>query len=230
MTSNKQILQTVFALKLEFLGDPLIKHNSYITQFSKEDESTVDLEIKRLSAKGVLTKCEHETGEYISPIFIRQKLDGSCRLKWLMLNLQNLNEDMPYIYFKMETLQSVLSLITPGSYLASLDLKDAFYSVPIHPDYTKFLKFIWKNQLYRFLLLSNDLCCTPRKFMKLPIATLRLDFHIIAIYIDDLINVGLTFGECAENVITSIKHLRFFIQPWALSSNQTNLYSYQNRK
>ena len=118
MTSNKEILQTVLALKLEFLGDPLIKHNSYIPQFSKEDESAVDLEIKRLSAKCVLTKCEHETGEYISPIFIRQKLDGSCRLKWLMLNLKNLNEDMPYIYFKMETLQSVLSLITPGCYLA----------------------------------------------------------------------------------------------------------------
>ena len=43
--------------------------------------------------------------------------------------------------------------------------------------------------------------------MKLPIATLRLDVHIIAIYIDDLINAGLGFDECVENVITSIKFL-----------------------
>ena len=49
---------------------------------------------------------------------------------------------MPYIHFNMETLQSVLSLILPGRYLASLDLKDAYYSVPVHPDHTKFLKFI----------------------------------------------------------------------------------------
>ena len=48
------------------------------------------------------------------------------------------------------------------------------------------------------------------------IATLRLDCHIIAIYIDDLINVGLTFHECVENVIVSIELLNslgFIIHP-----------------
>ena len=105
MISDKDMLQTVLGLKLEFLE---LKHNSYIPQFSKEDESTIDLEIQKLLGKGVITKCEHETGEYISPIFIRQKPDSSCRL---ILNLKSLNEGFPYIRFKMETLQSVLSLL-----------------------------------------------------------------------------------------------------------------------
>ena len=64
--------------------------------------------------------------------------------------------------------------------------------------------------MQKFLVLRNGLCCGPRKFtklMKLPIATLRLDVHIIAIYIDDLINAGLAFDECVGNVITSIKFL-----------------------
>ena len=43
--------------------------------------------------------------------------------------------------------------------------------------------------------------------MKPLIATLRLDCHIIAIYTDDLINVGLTFHECVENVIVLIELL-----------------------
>ena len=80
MTSDREILQTVLGLKLEFLDDPPVKYNSYIPQFSKEDESSIDLEIQKLLAKGVIIKCEHETGEYISPIFIRQKPDSSCRL------------------------------------------------------------------------------------------------------------------------------------------------------
>ena len=67
----------------------------------------------------------------------------------------------------METLHAVLSFITPRCYLASLDLKHANYSVPIHPDHTKFLKFIWKNQLYKFSVLPNGLCYGPRKFTKL---------------------------------------------------------------
>ena len=90
-------------------------------------------------------------------------------------------------------------------------LQDAYYSVPIHPGQTKFLKFIWKNQLYKFLALPNGSCCSPSKFKKLmkrPIATLRLDGHNIVISIDDLINAGLRFDECIENVITSIKVLK----------------------
>ena len=194
-------------MKLEFLGDPLIKHKYYVFQFSKEGESAIDLESQKLLAKGIITKCAHETGKYISPIFVRQKPDGSCRL---ILNLKKLNEDRPYIHFKIETLQSVFSFITPGCYFASLDLKDADYTLPLYPDHTKFLKFIWKNQLYKFLLLPYGLCCgseKPTKETKPPIATLRVDGHIISIHIDDLINVGFTFGECVDNVIASVKLL-----------------------
>ena len=83
--------------------------------------------------------------------------DDSCRL---MINLKNLNEDMPYIHSRMETFQSVLSLIISGCYLAPLELKHACYSLPIRPDHTKILKLILKNQLYKFLVLSNGLLVT----------------------------------------------------------------------
>ena len=74
-----------------------------------------------------------------------------------------------------------------------------------------------ENQLYKFLLLSNGLCCGPRKFTKLMKPPIPLDGrHIIGIYIDDLINIGLTFDECVKNVIVSIKRLNsleFIIHP-----------------
>ena len=120
------------------MGDPPVKHNSSLPQFSKEDEFSINLETQKLLAKGVRTKCEHGTGDYISSIFTRQKPDGSRRL---ILNPSNLNEDMPYIHFKRETLQLVLLLITPGCYFASLDLKYVYYSVPERSDHSKFLKF-----------------------------------------------------------------------------------------
>ena len=129
LTGDKETLQKVLGLKLKFFGDPPAKYSFYIPL--KLEVHFINLEILKLLAKGIITKCEQETGEYISPILTRQKSDGSCRL---ILNLKKLNEDMPYIQFKIETLHSVLLLFTPGSYLASLDLKDAYYSVP----YTQF--------------------------------------------------------------------------------------------
>ena len=63
--------------------------------------------------------------------------------------------------------------------------------------------------------------------MKPPGATLRLDDHIIAIYIDDLINVELKFDECVENVIPSIKRLnsqRFIIEKFIFFPKQEILF------
>ena len=65
---------------------------------------------------------------------------------------------MPYIHFKMEKLQSILVLIIPGSFMASLDLKDTYYSISINPDGTKYLKFSSKGQLFKFPVLPNGLC------------------------------------------------------------------------
>ena len=92
---------------------------------------------------------------------------------------------MSYVHFEMETLLSVLNLITPDCYLASTDLKDAYYSIPIHSNYAKYLKCFWKGQLYKLLVLPNGLFSVSRKFTKLmkpPIAILKRKGHIIAIY------------------------------------------------
>ena len=208
ITEDPEILETVAGLKLDFPEGPPSSSTNYSIGFSKVEENAIDDETKKLLAKQVIVKCLHEEGEYMSPIFVRPKHDGTYRL---MLNLKNLNNTMPYVHFKMGTLQSILNLITPNCYLASIDLKSAYYAVPIHPDYTKYLKFFWKGQLYKFLVLPNGLCSEPRKFIKLmkpPIATLKVAGHIIAIYIDDLINVGLTYKECLDNIEASINLLQ----------------------
>ena len=43
--------------------------------------------------------------------------------------------------------------------------------------------------------------------MKPPIATVRLDGHIISVYIDNLINTAVTLDECFDNIITVAKPL-----------------------
>ena len=74
---------------------------------------------------------------------------------------------MSYVQFKIETHQSVLSLITPGCYLASLDLKDAYYSVPIHSHHTKFVKFIWKKSAVKGFCTSKWSKLWPKYIYKI---------------------------------------------------------------
>ena len=63
-------------------------------------------------------------GEFISTIFLRSKKDGSYRT---ILNLKQFNEFVQYRHFKMDTLDTVIRMMKPGCYMASIDLKDAYY-------------------------------------------------------------------------------------------------------
>ena len=52
----------------------------------------------------------------------------------------------------MDTLDTVTKMIKPGCYMASVDLKDAYYTVPIQKDHQKVLKFEFKGCLYKIYL------------------------------------------------------------------------------
>ena len=49
----------------------------------------------------------------------------------MTLNLKQLNKHIEKHHFKINTVWSAVQLMTPHSFMASLDLKDAYYVVPI---------------------------------------------------------------------------------------------------
>ena len=64
----------------------------------------------------------------------------------------------------MESLHNVLNIIQQNCWMASIDLKDAFYSVGIHPDYKKYFRFIWKNSCFEFQGMPNGYSEAMRSF------------------------------------------------------------------
>ena len=159
-------------MKLEFEESPLQGECSGFE--IPKNQPTIQDEVNKLLEKGVVVECEHEPVEYISPIFLREKTDGTQRL---ILNLKHLNKYLEYKHFKMQTLQTILTLIQPNCYMATIDLKDAYYSVKIDGNDTCFLKFLCNSKLLKFVVLPNGLSPGPRKFTKLtkpPLAILRM--------------------------------------------------------
>ena len=111
----------------------------------------------------------------------------------------------------METLHSIIQLIRPNCYSCSIDLKDAYYSVPVALEHQKFLRFIWRGFLYQYTCFTNELTSAPRKFTKLmkPVLSyLRTLGYINAIYIDDMYLQGSSAEECEENTLASLKLLQ----------------------
>ena len=97
--------------------------------------------------------------------------------------------------------------------MASIDLKDAYCSVPICQEQQKFLKFIWKGKVYIFTCFPNGLALCPRKFTKLmkpAYCYLRQQGHLSVSYIDDSYLQGDDYDDCLSNIIDTIKLLDKF--------------------
>ena len=216
ITTDTEIIDMVTGTTIEFESTPVQSRPSAPKNFSDTEVLVIENEITKLLGKGVIVGAERESGDYLSPIFLRDKKDGSHRL---ILNLKGLNKNITYHHFKMDTLCSVVSLMRPNCFMATIDLKDAYYSVPVCVKHQKFLKFQWKGNYYQFTCFPDGLCCCPRKLTKLikPIhSSLRLQGHIVAGYIDDNYNQGDTYGECLNTVLETVKvmtELGFCVHP-----------------
>ena len=174
-------------------------------QFSKIEHEAIVKEIDKLRQKGVIKIVRHTYDEFVSNIFVRPKKDGDYRM---ILNLENVNECIKYHKFKMSTLKSAVNLITPGCFLATIDWKDAYYSVKIHQKFRKLLRFKFEDVLYEFQVLPNGIASGPRLFTKItkPIfSQLRKWGFINSPYIDDCLIIGDTQVECRENVRKTIE-------------------------
>ena len=55
----------------------------------------------------------------------------------------------------MESINNVLNLIRPNVYKVSINLKDAFFSLPINSTHQKYLKFTF-DHLFQFTCKPNQ--------------------------------------------------------------------------
>ena len=55
----------------------------------------------------------------------------------------------------MENLRNAINLMTPNCFMVSIDLKDAYYSVSVNKNHRKYLRFIWKHQLFQVRGIEN---------------------------------------------------------------------------
>ena len=204
ITSDKEILSNISGVSIELTDTP-IQHSFNVRKFQPHEYPILDGEIAKLLIKGVITKVANAApGQIGSSIFIHPKKDGSHHL---ILNLKQFNTNVAHHHFKMDFIQTIAKLVTPNCFMASLDLKDAYYSLPIRKADRKFLCFMWRGELYEFTCLPNGLASAPRQFtktLKPVLATLHKQGHISVAHIDDCYLQSQTYEQCVGNVIDTI--------------------------
>ena len=108
------------------------------TLLSPIEKTLFQIEIKRLLEKIVLNPVKEAEKGYASSIFLREKKNNQHRLT---LNLKNFSKHLTHKHFKMDTLNTALGMMRKNCYMASIDLTDAYYSVPVATVDQKYLMF-----------------------------------------------------------------------------------------
>ena len=187
LTTDPFIWQIVGGLRIPLINRPHQGQEPVQYPLSQAETLLVGEEISKMLEKGAISEVQPSRDQFVSPLFLVPKKDGSQRP---VINLKKLNQFVEYQHFKMEGLHLLKDLIQPQDYMIKVDLKDAYFSVPVSQEHQKFLRFRWQGKLFQFHCLPFGLGPAPRiftKIMKPIIAFLRRLGVRVIVYLDDMI-------------------------------------------
>ena len=146
---------------------------------------------------------------FYSRLFVVWKTSGSWRP---VIDLSLLNRFVDVSHFRMETIQSVLLSVWQGDWMTSIDLREAYLQVPVHPESRRFLHFVAHGRTYQFKALCFGLSTAPQVFTRV-MAPVSAILHSLGIrmrrYLDDwlvqassrealLRDLGVVLSLCRE--------------------------------
>ena len=188
--------------------------------FSRQVEQTIvtdparalalETEIGTLLRKGAIRRIESGASQpgFYSKYFLVPKASGGLRP---ILDLRRLNSFVKTLSFRMLTCTQVLSSVAEGEWFTLVDLKDAYFHVPIHPLHRRFLRFAFGGQEYEFRVLPFGLSLSPRVFTRV-VAAVLAPLHAQGIrvlpYLDDWLIQATSRQQAVEDTARVVSHVQ----------------------
>ncbi|XP_037536617.1 uncharacterized protein LOC119413633 [Nematolebias whitei] len=174
--------------RLQFRRRPRISGRVKMTVIADPVKAqALDQELSALLAKGAIEAVDplQQPRGYYSTYFLVQKKTGGFRP---ILDLRGLNQYLKELPFHMLTTAEVLQAVTREEWFTSVDLKDAYFHVPIAAEHRRFLRFAYRGHHWQFRVLPFGLSLSPRVFtrcVKAALSPLQACGVKILPYLDD---------------------------------------------
>ena len=144
---------------------------------------------------------------FYSIYFLVTKKDGGFRP---ILDLRQLNMYLKVFRFRMLRTVDVLQAVSEKDWFTSIDLKDAYFHVPIAPHHRQFLRFAFEGRVYQFRVLPFGLSLAPRIFTRCvaaALAPLQARGMRILPYLDDWLVCASTREQALSDTATLLTHV-----------------------
>ena len=158
LTKDQWILETVRGYQLD-LSEPTQRWRPHPQQFNQNQEVHIQQKVELLQEKVVVIELLSPREEgFFSTLFLVPNNDEGQKP---VVNMKALKQFVLMPHFKMEGIHTIKNLLRRGDWLAKVDLKDAYFAIPIHPDHRKYRCFSVGNKTYQFTCLPFGLAPEP---------------------------------------------------------------------
>ena len=137
---------------------------------------------------------------FYSRLFLVAKKTGGWRP---VIDLSHLNLYLDFPTFRMETTQSIRNSLQVGQWTTSLDLKDAYFHVPMAPTVHKLLRFQVFGKVYQFVAMPFGLATAPREFTTLVKEVKRMALRL---------GISVHMYQVQTHVRLHMRHLQFHLR------------------
>ena len=167
ITNDPYVLSIVAkGYRLRFTSPPLLRQTPWEIRSPQDPQEILGMreQISLMLQKNTITEVPPYSPGFYSNVFLVRKASGGWRP---VIDLKNLNAHIHAPHFRMFTTSSVLRSVKKGDYAFKIDLQDAYFHVPIHPDSRKYLRFAFENRVYQFQVPLFSLNTAPQVFTRL---------------------------------------------------------------
>ena len=165
---------------------------------AKDQCSVLDLQVVEMLGKGAIERVDNPASPgFYSRLFTVPKPSGGYRP---ILDLSPLNKFLKKVTFKMDSPDSIRGILRRGDWATSLDLKDAYFHVPISPKDRKWLRFMWRGEVFQYKVLPFGLSLSPWAFTKIVrevVTFSRSNKMRLHTYLDDWLTLASIKGVCS---------------------------------
>ena len=154
-----------------------------------------------LIAMGAVELAPLPSPGFYSCLFVVWKTSGSWRP---VIDLSLLNLFVDVSHFCMETIESVLLSVWQGDWMASIDLREAYLQVPVHPESRRFLCFVAHGRTYQFTALFFGLSMAPQVFTRV-MAPVAAVLHSLGIHMRRFLDDWLVQASSREGLLRDLE-------------------------
>ena len=159
--------------------------------------------LRDYSLVGAIKKVQPLGTKHLVPWFIINKWEGEKLKKRLILDCREINAYFRTTPFKLDHIQSIMPYLQKGQWAVKIDLKDAYFHLPVHPLLRPYLRFQVEKDIWEFQASCFGLSVLPQLFMSImkPLEKLwRTQGIRVFVYLDDILLIAQSKDTCQKHL------------------------------